>query len=74
MTSSLEDLMIKKASLPPTSIVIFGGTGDLAETKLYPALLDLYAHGALPNNFRIIGISRKSLSRQWNTSSLLGTV
>jgi glucose-6-phosphate 1-dehydrogenase len=62
MTASLEDLMIKKASLPPTSIVIFGGTGDLAETKLYPALLDLYAHGVLPNQFRIIGISRKTLS------------
>lgn len=62
MTNSLNDLMAKKASLPPTCIVIFGGTGDLAETKLYPALLDLYAHGALPNNFRIIGISRKSLS------------
>ena len=62
MTNSLNDLMAKKASLPPTSIVIFGGTGDLAETKLYPALLDLYAHGALPNNFRIIGVSRKALS------------
>ncbi len=62
MTVFLDDLMLKKASLPPTSIVIFGGTGDLAETKLYPALLDLYVHGALPNQFRIIGISRKALS------------
>jgi glucose-6-phosphate 1-dehydrogenase len=64
MTTSLEDLMLKKASLPPTSIVIFGGTGDLAETKLFPALLDLYAHGALPDKFKIIGISRKALSRE----------
>lgn len=49
-------------TLYPTSIVIFGGTGDLAKTKLFPALLDLYVGGQLPDTFGIIGLSRKELS------------
>lgn len=46
----------------PTNIVIFGGTGDLAKTKLFPALLDLYLAEQLPEEFGIIGLSRKELS------------
>lgn len=46
----------------PTAIVIFGGTGDLAESKLLPALLDLYLDQSLPDSFVIIGLSRKALS------------
>lgn len=46
----------------PTSIVIFGGTGDLARTKLLPALLNLYATGRLPDRFHIIGLSRKDFT------------
>jgi len=46
----------------PTSIIIFGGTGDLAKTKLFPALLDLYVAGQLPERFGIVGLSRKELS------------
>jgi glucose-6-phosphate 1-dehydrogenase len=54
--------MEARVSLPPTAIVIFGGTGDLAQTKLFSALLDLFAHGALPDRYTIIGISRKALT------------
>jgi len=46
----------------PTVIVIFGGTGDLAKTKLFPALLNLYVAGKLPEKFAIVGLSRKELS------------
>jgi len=46
----------------PTSIVIFGGTGDLAQTKLFPALLDLYLGKKLPDSFVIIGLSRKEMT------------
>ena len=49
-------------ALQPTAIVIFGGTGDLAKTKLFPALLDLYIAGQLPEYFVIIGLSRKELT------------
>ncbi|MCA9361190.1 glucose-6-phosphate dehydrogenase [Candidatus Kaiserbacteria bacterium] len=48
----------------PTSIVIFGGTGNLAETKLLPALLALYIKNVLPDSFRVIGLSRKKLSNE----------
>jgi len=46
----------------PLQIVIFGGTGDLAEKKLLPALFDLYTHDYLPKAFSIIGFSRGSLT------------
>ena len=46
----------------PTAIVIFGGTGDLAQTKLLPALFELYMQGALPDAFVIVGLSRKELT------------
>jgi len=46
----------------PLQIVIFGGTGDLAEKKLLPALFDLYTNDFLPKAFSIIGFSRGSLT------------
>jgi len=54
--------MTPNSTLQPTAIVIFGGTGDLAKTKLFPALLDLYLAGQLPEQFFVIGLSRKELS------------
>lgn len=53
---------VPKSYNVPTALVIFGGTGDLAKTKLLPAFLDLYAQDLLPDQFAIIGFSRKSLS------------
>lgn len=46
----------------PTSIVIFGGTGNLAETKLLPSLFGLFIHRMLPDSFSVLGMSRKDLS------------
>jgi len=46
----------------PLQIVIFGGTGDLAEKKLLPALFDLYVNDYLPKQFSVIGFSRGALS------------
>lgn len=46
----------------PTAIAIFGGTGDLAQTKLLPALFHLYIQKALPDKFVVVGLSRKELS------------
>ncbi|HEX4799471.1 MAG TPA: glucose-6-phosphate dehydrogenase [Candidatus Paceibacterota bacterium] len=48
----------------PTAIVILGATGNLAETKLLPALFDLYLQKKLPGTFRIIGLSRKNLTSE----------
>ncbi len=45
---------------PPTSLVIFGGTGDLAARKLLPAVYNLRRGGLLPERFTVIGIGRRS--------------
>ena len=45
-----------------TVIVIFGGTGDLAQRKLVPALFQLACKGRLPQGTSIIGFSRRQLS------------
>ena len=34
---------------------IFGGTGDLAQRKLYPSLFRLYRKGNLGEHFAVIG-------------------
>ncbi|MCJ7433422.1 MAG: glucose-6-phosphate dehydrogenase, partial [Anaerolineales bacterium] len=39
----------------PTSIIIFGASGDLTQRKLIPSLLSLSRKGRLPKAFSIIG-------------------
>lgn len=52
----------------PTTVVILGGTGDLAKTKLFPAFFDLHSAGSLNDNFTIIGTSRKLLTQEEYTA------
>ncbi len=40
-------------------MVIFGGTGDLAHRKLYPAVYNLYLSGLLPDNFALVSVGRR---------------
>lgn len=42
--------------------IIFGGTGDLAYRKLYPALYKLYKKNYLNENFAVIGTARRKWS------------
>lgn len=42
----------------PTTIVIFGASGDLTSRKLVPALYNLMRAGTLPAETRIVGFSR----------------
>jgi glucose-6-phosphate 1-dehydrogenase len=46
----------------PIIFTIFGATGDLAQRKIIPALMDLYCRDLLPENFNVVGFSRKDLS------------
>lgn len=46
----------------PFDYVVFGGTGDLAERKLLPALYHRQMEGQFTEPTRIIGASRASLS------------
>ncbi|WP_172187782.1 glucose-6-phosphate dehydrogenase [Lentilactobacillus kribbianus] len=43
-------------------IMLFGGTGDLATRKLYPALFNLYEKGNIRDHFAVLGTSRAELS------------
>src|SRR5882672_3368552 len=42
-------------------IVIFGGSGDLAKRKLFPALGNLMSKKMLPEHFKIIAVGRKPM-------------
>src|SRR3954453_14387615 len=46
----------------PTTLAIFGATGDLSSRKLLPALYDLAHDGLLPERFGLVGISRSVMS------------
>ena len=45
--------------LKPTTVVLFGATGDLARRKLLPALYNLAHEGALPERFNLVGVARR---------------
>jgi glucose-6-phosphate 1-dehydrogenase len=53
---------LERLPIHPTTLVIFGGTGDLAKRKLLPALYNLAHEGALPERFNLIGVSRGEMS------------
>ncbi len=50
---------LERLPVPPTTLVIFGATGDLAHRKLLPALYNLAHEGALPERFKLIGVARR---------------
>jgi glucose-6-phosphate 1-dehydrogenase len=53
---------LERLPVRPTSLVIFGATGDLAHRKLLPALYNLAHEGALPERFELIGVARSEFS------------
>jgi glucose-6-phosphate 1-dehydrogenase len=46
----------------PTTIVIFGASGDLTQRKLVPSLFNLYRKGRMPKQFRIVGYGNTEFS------------
>jgi glucose-6-phosphate 1-dehydrogenase len=59
LTAGLERLPVA-----PTTLVIFGATGDLARRKLLPALYNLAHDGALPERFHLVGVARKEKAHE----------
>lgn len=57
-----EDLSNKP--LDPQIFVVFGGTGDLAHKKIFPALEQLQLQNELPKNFVCLGIGTKNLTSE----------
>ena len=48
----------------PSSLVIFGVTGDLSRKKLMPAVYDLANRGLLPAGFSLVGFARRDWKNQ----------
>jgi glucose-6-phosphate 1-dehydrogenase len=59
LTEGLERLPVH-----PTTLVIFGGTGDLARRKLLPGVYNLAHEGALPERFNLIAVSRSDIPHE----------
>jgi glucose-6-phosphate 1-dehydrogenase len=55
---------LERQPVAPSTLVIFGATGDLARRKLLPALYNLAHEGALPERFHLVGVSRKEKAHE----------
>jgi glucose-6-phosphate 1-dehydrogenase len=55
---------LERLPVHPTTLVIFGGTGDLARRKLLPAVYNLAHEGALPERFNLIAVSRSDIPHE----------
>ncbi|HHY82116.1 MAG TPA: glucose-6-phosphate dehydrogenase [Clostridiales bacterium] len=45
-------------------LIVFGGTGDLAHRKIYPAIYNLYVSGHLPERFAMVAIGRRDKTEE----------
>ncbi len=45
-------------------LIVFGGTGDLAHRKIYPAIYNLYVSGSLPDHFALLAIGRRDKTQK----------
>src|SRR4051794_12614562 len=57
----LDGLRIE-ATPDPTTLVIFGASGDLTKRKLLPALYQLSRSQRLPARFSVVGVARSAMS------------
>jgi glucose-6-phosphate 1-dehydrogenase len=58
----------------PFTFVIFGGSGDLAQRKLIPALYHLQTGGFLPEHFALIGFSRTPMTDAAYREKMVGAL
>ena len=56
------DIPVERFKVEPFTVVIFGGTGDLARKKLLPALFHLYQENEFPSRFSILGLARSEMT------------
>ena len=56
--------IVQAQAVPPSTVVIFGASGDLARRKLVPALYNLRAcgKGMAPHDFAILGFARRPIA------------
>lgn len=61
-------------NLSPSVLIIFGITGDLSKKKLLPALYGLLKSNSLPEQFEIIGVTRRELTKNELLELILASV
>lgn len=61
---------LNKANIK-TTMLIFGGTGDLTHRKLIPALYQLEINGYLPEDFSVISIGRRDKTSEDYRSEIM---
>ena len=57
----LRDNLRIEATPGPTTLVIFGASGDLTKRKLLPAVYHLARNQRLPPRFAVIGVGRTQM-------------
>lgn len=56
------DIVCAETAAPPTALVVFGASGDLANRKLLPSLVQIQQRGLLNEHFCLLGCGRKEYS------------
>jgi len=60
--SETESAPVRTSTAKPSTLIIFGGSGDLTRRKLLPAVYNAVLDGLLPDNYAVLGLGRKKLS------------
>src|SRR5208337_3241526 len=68
------DVAAEETSIDSFTMVIFGGSGDLTQRKLIPALFFLYRHLELKKGFAILAIGRTDMDVERYRSIMEGAV
>jgi glucose-6-phosphate 1-dehydrogenase len=56
------DIVCAETAAPPTALVVFGASGDLANRKLLPSLVQIRQRGLLDDRFCVLGCGRREYS------------
>ena len=62
---NMRTLSLGRTTPEPNTLVIFGAAGDLTRRKLLPAVYNLDMDGLLPDNFAVVGFTR----RDWDDAT-----
>lgn len=65
---------MKNNDKKPTSIVVFGATGDLAKRKLFPAFFNLFLEGWMPDDFELLSLGRTEHTQEEFRSYILENI
>ena len=61
---NIRTLSLGRTTPEPNTLVIFGAAGDLTRRKLLPAVWNLKLDGLLPENFAVVGFTRRDWDDQ----------